>query len=758
MQQTQGFFGRSPVLMGGGCRKGSVLVFLIVLVVVFTALGAGMVSMFGTSVLSVFASNNIRRAGYLAESGLRYTISETRNAAASAREAALAAIDDGSVNGRWFSVFPGLSRYQVRVYPYWSRTAAGTGAPTLSVTAAVPNSGFPPGFAIPTAPGGAAVARLHVGPNNLAAINSAVGAAAGSKTVTYNLASAVTIPAGVSAYANLAFPTTAVNQTITKGSAATPLVLNISGAGAIPAKNGAFMDYTAGRLYDYRTARLVGNNVQLENISWTGAAATSTIAAGSYLVFSQSARIDSTGEHLQTRKLQTDYITLFSATSSMGGPPQNYRPPDLTTTESGFSNNLTALDVSKSGNRIVVQGYIATGGTHSYWAAFQRLGEAGFRFPDPEGGGDDIGYHVVPIANDIRDNLRNSWIQYHNLSYDVQIKMGWDYTLNFAAQGITFRWHESPLFEGAVPPGNDPYRYYQGYGLTFMRYEKDNRSDVDYIPNNVKPPGHSLKKELLLVLWEQKVDASGVPTKDWLAYASLGEPKSYPGGPPGSTSAHVVTPPAVRNPADPDQKVTGNQGIWYDGRLNDNASIVVRVEDKFVTVAGVTERRNDIKVFYGDASAYTTWTNDSRNKDAVATNKQRARYYPSWLEVGNPGQTLAVINPAWPTNQFVLTGNTIAHWYNNQTAPDFFSLTSSAPTAPFNTVTWVTNGSRRTGFSPVNLLNDGSTIRTSDYVLDAYPSGRSEIGLVGMGNFYTSGGYPITVAFDDFYVQIMGGY
>ena len=52
-------------------RQGSILVFLIVLMVIFTSLGVGMVSMFGSSVLSAFATNSVRRAGYLAESGLR---------------------------------------------------------------------------------------------------------------------------------------------------------------------------------------------------------------------------------------------------------------------------------------------------------------------------------------------------------------------------------------------------------------------------------------------------------------------------------------------------------------------------------------------------------------------------------------------------------------------------------------------------------------------------------------------------------------
>jgi hypothetical protein len=182
------------------------------------------------------------------------------------------------------------------------------------------------------------------------------------------------------------------------------------------------------------------------------------------------------------------------------------------------------------------------------------------------------------------------------------------------------------------------------------------------------------------------------------------------------------------------------------------------VEDKFVTTAGVTTRYNDIKVFYADASEYN-FQNDSRTQDAVATNKQRARYYPQWLENTNPGQTLPVINPQWPTNQFGLNGNTIAYWYNNVTTADYFSLTSSAPKSPYNTVTWVMNPSPRSDNYYTNgypiLLNDNCTIRTKDFVLDSFPSGRKEIGLIGMGDISSAS---LTVAFDDFYIQILGGY
>jgi hypothetical protein len=734
--------GYSIVMTAGRRRQGSIMIYMLVLMVIFAALGVGMVSMFGSSIMSAFSPNSLRRANYMAESGLRYTISEVRNAPTlTAKETALTNIDDGSVDGKWFSVFPGVARYRVRIYPYWSKTAAGTGVATSSISATVPNSGFPPDYTIPGVGG---VARLQVGPNNLVGINNPVVIAADRKSVTYNLAASVIIPSGANAYANLAFPTTNAGQTVTKGSAATPLYLNIAAVNAIPQKNGQFTDNTTGRLYTYQTATLdsstVPATVRLENINWSYASATATFAAGNYLVFSQAARLDATGDAagglIQTQRSLNNAIALYSPGSALPPPGPNQTPPALTEVASGFSGNLDALDTSRSGDRVIVAGYIATGGTHAYWAAFRHLGEAGYRFRDPEEAGRWIGYHVAPISNDISDNLRNNWMQYHQLSYDVQIKNGWDLNHPDAVSGLVFRWHESPLFPDATTYQDT----YQGYGICFMSYNKNDASSTDYIPNNIKPPG--MNKKLLLVLWEQKVNASGVPTKDWLAYAELGYPRSY----------WDPVARGERRPADPDQKVTGYQ-VWPDGALNDNATLMLRVEDKFVTTGGVTTRYNDIKVFYADAAEYN-FVNDSRTRERVATNKQRARYYPKWLETGDGG-TLSPINPKWPSNQLGLSGATAAYWYNDMTTYDYFTLASSSPTAPYNTVTWVKNSSPRTGFSAVNLLADRSTIRTTDFVLDSFPSGRKEIGLFAMGDMNSTNR---TIAFDDFYIQMLGGY
>jgi len=738
MKNYQPLSGHTSAVPAGRGQEGSILVFLIVLMVIFTILGVGMLSMFGSSLLSAFSPNSARRANYLAESGVRYTVSEVRHAAAP--ETVLTNnIDDGSVAGKWFTVSPGVARYQVRAYPYWSKIAAGATIPAGgNLNATVSNSGFPPDYAIPGV--GAGMAFLKVGTNNRTRINS-VAIAADRKTVTYNLASAVTVQNGN--FVNLAFPTTNASQTITKGSVATPLLLNnnINAVTAIPQKNGEFIDDTTGMLYRYQTARLVGSTVRLEGINWSAASATVAFPANSYLVFSQAARLDATGEHQQIQRVRTDYLTLYSSTSQLP-PPANVPPADLGMTDagSGFTSDLSALDLTMSGDRVVVQGYIATGGTHAYWAAFGHLGETGYRFPDPEATTCTIGYHAAPISTAISDKLRNIWMQYHQLNYDVQIKMGWDLNLEYANQGVTFRWHENPTCAAAVTcPSENPYCCYEGYGLSFMRFNGKTTCSGDMIPNTAKPgTGNAQGGKLVLVLWQQKINAANVAAKDWIAYAQLGDPTSY------------QNPASQRSPADPDQKVTGNQG-WPDGRLNDNASIVLRVQDKFVN----NVRYNDIKLFYGDASP-NTFANDSRTRDSVATNKQRARYYPQWRETGQPGGTEPVINPKWPSNQFGLNGASIAYWYNNLTTYDYFTLASIAPTTSYTPpVMLVYNSSPRTGFSTWTPLTDGCTIRTTDFILDSFSSGRKEVGLFAMGNLNAGAG--TTVAFDDFYIQVLGG-
>ncbi len=65
----------------GPCgERGAALIYFIGVIVVFSVIGAAMVSMFSSSMTSLYTPNVAKRAEYAAEAGMRYALSELRNA------------------------------------------------------------------------------------------------------------------------------------------------------------------------------------------------------------------------------------------------------------------------------------------------------------------------------------------------------------------------------------------------------------------------------------------------------------------------------------------------------------------------------------------------------------------------------------------------------------------------------------------------------------------------------------------------------
>ena len=64
-----------------GNRQGSMLVYLVLVIVVLGLLGAVMLSLYNVATLSSSMPNAAIDARYMAESGIRYALSELRNAA-----------------------------------------------------------------------------------------------------------------------------------------------------------------------------------------------------------------------------------------------------------------------------------------------------------------------------------------------------------------------------------------------------------------------------------------------------------------------------------------------------------------------------------------------------------------------------------------------------------------------------------------------------------------------------------------------------
>lgn len=433
--------------------------------------------------------------------------------------------------------------------------------------------------------------------------------------------------------------------------------------------------------------------------------------------------------------------------SSNPGTPNffPYSPPSNQTVMAFTMNDLTGFtsqDLKDAGNHTMVsiQSYVATGGTHLYWAAFTNTGT--YPIIDGDNPGCSIGFHVARVRDSYAHDLGDSWKTYAHLDYDIQAKVGWYLDLQAAVSGVNFRWHETAHNSGL----------FQGYGLAFMRYTYSSSGcgfGYDYIPNSIKPPG--LAYELLLVLWEQRVEG-GVEKRRWLAYADLGTPATYPN-------------PRAGN----DLKVIGAQDD-VDGLVNDDSLIMVRIRENFINA----QRVNEINVFYGDASPYY---DSLRTPNSVATDITRKRMFPQWIRPD--------LFPSWASNRlglFNYTDGGIPYAVKNFWIPDnitvfdptyydFFTLASASdkigPEPPsttpgVNPVRWIINPAYADpepdpGINPgnsdlVKLLPDKATLRTYKFVLNTFPDWNMEIGLHAMGNLNNS---DRVVAFDDFAIQIL---
>ena len=426
-------------------------------------------------------------------------------------------------------------------------------------------------------------------------------------------------------------------------------------------------------------------------------------------------------------------------------------PPNNEEVMSTSFLKLTAFEPGSlkdsAGHTIIRKGeYVATGGTHLYWAAFTNLGL--YPRPDDDNPGCTIGFHVGKLHENYTQKLRQVWNTYNYLDYDVQTKAGWYMGLQAAASGSNFRWHEVPAGSGK----------YEGYGLAFLRYTYDPAlggcgAGYDLIPNSIKPPGQAGK--LLLLLWEQRVEG-GLERRRWLAYAVLGTPATFPNPRTG-----------------PDLKVVGAQDN-VDGLLNDNAILNVRVREKFVN----GRRVNDINLFYGDASPYYSAADNS-----VCPDINRKRMPPEWID--------ASLFPRWPSNQFntfSCGSDTLLNFWKPDSCRtsdpsyyDFYTLVSASAqiglgdlpgtTCGANSVPWVFNaayaytladppndpnidsGGNVGNPDRVSIFPDKGTIRTYKFILDTFNAQTPEVGLHGMGNLNDS---DRVVAFDDWALQFLG--
>lgn len=119
MFQLQSVFMRKAVRIASNRlaqERGHILVYVIVTMVIFAVLGVSMVSLFSTSVTSSAVRNDNRRAFYLAESGLRYGLSELR-------QKGFSSSDIATLNDTEYKI-PPTGKFDINIFGAWFKSPA----------------------------------------------------------------------------------------------------------------------------------------------------------------------------------------------------------------------------------------------------------------------------------------------------------------------------------------------------------------------------------------------------------------------------------------------------------------------------------------------------------------------------------------------------------------------------------------------------------------------------------------------------------
>ena len=257
---------------------------------------------------------------------------------------------------------------------------------------------------------------------------------------------------------------------------------------------------------------------------------------------------------------------------------------------------------------------------------------------------------------------------------------------------------------------------------------------TDKVPDDIKPPGQgeairwrssgsgcpSASKtcidngdgeeyeSLLLVLWQQNVDAAGNETRRWLAYKNI----TY------------------------DYCVKGKQSLSVDGRIvNDGGGLSLQVDEAMDTKDGSSVKVNTIKVFYSDTSA--NYTSRTPNLNRYDYNLYRNRY--RLLDGDDP-------QPTWPPKQ-------LKYWsldldkFTMLEKPIYDSTVSNPTLYQWDAIN--PDVTDMTFFK----LEDSGTIKVSDFTTPTSGSYRTnEVGLHAFGDLKTSPYQP--AAFVDFSFRV----
>jgi len=464
-------------------QRGAILVTLIAAMVVFSALSAVMISMFGSTSLGQAASNSVMRAYYLAESGFRYAASEYINEAdETARESKMKAM-----HNQEYQMAANNGKFRLMVYPYYYRVYE---IPTAN-----------PQWLNTKVTGGYPLSSGDYVNGSWIRIGSDTYQILGASLIFPDIVQFTKKTgnwSGIAAGAEVmpaCVPNSSAGLSLTDHGDIT--IVKDSGADAFPQRNGTFtvkiQGETKPRIMRYRELDLVSNPPKLKGVydpNGTTITGKTMMDPGggfpnNFVLLSKFVKVESTGIFSQGSQEVSRKVTYETPVGYM-----SLTAPKTEVKEqfgSSLANWYTGSEVSHIGTQQIVDGALklTSAVTTNVAPASSCL-----LFQENQIA---LNWRAAMASSGTQENFETEWRRAGGyLSYDVQTKIRLDSTNQVYAGGLSFRLDET---------GNS-------LGFTILRsdtgLEYPSLCDKDGIPESLTQ-NPNIGGEPYLVLWMKEM-------------------------------------------------------------------------------------------------------------------------------------------------------------------------------------------------------------------------------------------------------------
>jgi len=549
---------------------------MILAMIVFSALGAAMMSYTTTSTYNQVWANSASKAYYLAESGFRYAETEYKNTNDIDNDGQIKD-DRNSLLASWhdsiFTFSNQKDKFELKIYPFYLVTTASHSKGDSTLTAIFPG-GQPPGYPTPLAQ--PPPAKLKIGndpPYTISGYSYDSGTQIHTFTLSPVLQSNLSDMTDVYLVANPLYD----GSTLIRNG-----YLTLSDASLFPAYNGVFRVDGGGDtvyLYKKKTNDTLENITDLSDPDRTFAVSVDTFTD---IVLNPFVELHSTGIVAHGPSMETKREIVYYVPHETNAEEQTAEFQDT------FDEGKKYWEEKPDGSSELGSHEVQDIGGDKALRVTDTVSLAG----SPKASLIRFKWSATGVDLAVAHRLGNRFF----LSYDAQVKTGYIKT--------------EPLLPppdwGYTPPGSSIPTYFaaglsfrldntlNSFGLSFLRGSSFTAPTPDNIDDPLIPPGKDQK--LLIALWQQT--NSGLTPK-WLAYKDISQQVHFEddiesgvndwtaSGTPGPNGFWHISTKESHSPGN--AWYYGQEGVWnYDTGLSANRGTLTSTDIHLCSVHSAT--------------------------------------------------------------------------------------------------------------------------------------------------------------------------